>query len=83
MNEKVKRTVPLTDDQYDKLWEDRKARDAVADIVGGAILSAAKKLAEQDKQFWVCVSRLTKTKPNEINSIDWLNRCVNVLEKGE
>jgi hypothetical protein len=74
-NEEI--SVDLTDEQYDKLWEDSKARELIGEILSAALYKLAVKSAEQDKLFWGVVYRLVGVSNKTHQCIvDWVNRKI-------
>ena len=74
-------TVPLTDDQYDRLWEERRKREMVDQTIANLVLELSERLARQEVEMWDTVYRLAGVnKHNRHIKIDWMNRCIVVTE---
>ena len=75
MKEMKERIVPLTDDQFDRLDEDRRKMDQVGIIVSSTIRKLAESLARDDRIFWQQVERLAEAR-SRVCTVDWVNRCI-------
>jgi hypothetical protein len=78
-----KRTVPLTDDQFDRLWKERRCVDQLGEIIGIAIVQAAEEAAEKDVSFWNVVRKLAEAEKDDKVVVDWVNREIVVKDKME
>ena len=78
-----KYSVPLTDDQFQRLWEDKQKHIATGRMLAATISHLAEIQALDDSLFWEVVSRLCGGVDFQRCEIDWVNRCVIVNpEKG-
>jgi hypothetical protein len=82
MTEEAKRIVPLEDDQFDRLWQDYRARDLVTTTLANLIMELCERKAEQESDMWGTVYRLAGVdRTKEGVKIDWINRCIVVTER--
>ena len=77
------RRVKLTDNQYDRLWEDRRTVDMAGEMLGLAIMKAAEEAARFEHLFWQSVRRTADKQDNEDVKVDWINRELVVMEKSK
>lgn len=77
----TKRTIPLTDDQYERLSSAICSSDVASDIIGKSIVSAAELVLKEREKAWETVRRLSDTQPGESVKIDWVNRCIVVSDQ--
>lgn len=75
-----KRTIPLTDDQFDRLWRSKRQTDHIGEILAGSILKLAEEAAREEEKFWKTIARHAVA-PSRMCSVDWVNRCIVVDPK--
>jgi len=80
----VEKIIPLTDDQFDRLHDDKRAIDMVGTVIAAAIAKASEEAARNERLFWGSVHRLAGIVYRDAGTkveVDWFNRCIVVKEE--
>ena len=77
----VKRTVPLTDEQYIILRETFDWQSTVVDMLTQMANKLAEEKAQRERSAWDTIYSLIDMQPGEQAHIDWVNRCVVVTPR--
>jgi len=73
--------IPLTDDQYSRLWQDKVKTAAIGSVLAAMVNKLAEQVARDDEKFWDSVELLADAK-QKFCKVDWINRCIIVEELG-
>lgn len=74
----TQRTVPLTDDQFDRLWRDHVRERSVGRVLGQAIAEATDRLVDMECEKWEAIRKMCEATGEEQMTIDWASRCIRV-----
>lgn len=75
------KVVPLTDDQFDRLWRDHVRERSVGRVLGQAIAEATERLADMECEKWEAVRKMCGANDKDGLTIDWANRCIRVSDR--
>ena len=75
------RKYPLTDDQFERLWDDHTTVKLIGETIGHAIVAASHEATKRERLMWGRVDELTgESRAKTVSKIDWLTRCIEVRD---
>lgn len=74
------RIVKMTDEQFEELSKGRVCHEGMARVLGNAIFEAAKRMSEEDDNYWQSIGEMVGEKDGSNVEINWLSREFKVHE---
>ena len=75
------RKYPLTDDQFERLWDESLTVKVIGETIGHAIVAASQEASRRERKMWDRIAALTgESRDKTVPKIDWINRCIEVRD---
>jgi hypothetical protein len=75
------RVFKLTDDQHDRLWEDRRSVAMIGEVMGSAIMKVAEEAAHKEEMYWEGLRQLVGASKCQHLQVNWAKRQVTIKDK--